>query len=174
MFLPQPYTTWADPLATGLPSNTLDTRFPTDMPNGPFQISKYVPYAAYTGDPVHRFFQMWQDFDGGKNDKFVWVEDTIGTGSNGNPPPADGFNPKEGAIAMGFYNMNPYTDAQGYAHPGDAPTFKSLADQYAISDNYHQAIQGGTGANFQALVSGDVAFFTNPTTLDGTAATSRL
>ncbi len=79
--LPQPYTTWASQAATGLPQNVLDTRFPANLPNGPFQISKYVPYNAYTGDPVHRFFQMWQDIDGGKNDKFVWVEQTIGTGS---------------------------------------------------------------------------------------------
>ena len=153
--LPQPYTT----SGIGLPEDVPDTRFPTNLPNGPYQISKYVPYAAYTGDPVHRFFQMWQDVDGGKMDKFVWVEETIGTGSNGAPPPAGGFNPMEGAISMGFYNMN----------SGDAPIFKSLADQYAISDNYHQAIMGGTGANFQAIVSGDAAFFTN-TNLDGTAA----
>jgi acid phosphatase len=164
--LPQPYTTYA----LGQPSGVPDTRFPTNLPNGPYQISKYVPYAAYTGDPVHRFFQMWQDFDGGKLDKFVWVEETIGTGSNGNPVPAGGFNPKEGGISMGFYNMNPFTDAAGKAQPGDAPFFKALADQYAISDNYHQAIMGGTGANFQALVSGHAAFFTNPTTLDGSAA----
>ena len=163
--LPQPYTTYG----IGLPQGVLDTRFPTDLPNGPYQISKYVPYAAYTGDPVHRFFQMWQDFDGGKLDKFVWVEETIGTGSDGAPPPAGGFNPMEGAISMGFYNMNPYHDAAGVAHSGDAPIFKALADQYAISDNYHQAIMGGTGANFQALVSGDAAFFTN-TNLDGTPA----
>jgi acid phosphatase len=163
--LPQPYTT----SAIGLPHGVPDTRFPENLPNGPYQISWYVPYAAYTGDPVHRFFQMWQDTDGGKLDKFVWVEQTIGTGSNGNPPPAGGFNPKEGAISMGFYNMNPYTDAAGKLNSGDAQIFKSLADQYAISDNYHQAVMGGTGANFQALVSGDAAFFTN-TNLDGTAA----
>jgi phospholipase C len=168
--LPQPYTTWADQAATGLPQNVLDTRFPANLPNGPYQISKYVPYAAYTGDPVHRFFQMWQQIDGGKNDKFVWVEETIGTGSNGAPFPAGGFNPKEGAISMGFYNMNPFTDASGKAQPGDAPFFKSLADQYAISDNYHQAIMGGTGANFLALVTGHAAFFTNPDKLDGSAA----
>lgn len=168
--LPQPYTTWADPRTTGQAQYVPDTRFPADMPNGPFQISKYVPYTAYTGDPVHRFFQMWQDVDGGKHDKFAWVEQTIGTGSNGNPPPAGGFNPQEGAISMGFYNMNPYIDAKGQQQPGDAPIFKALADDYAISDNYHQAIMGGTGANFQAIVSGDVAFFTNPDTLDGTAA----
>lgn len=79
--LPQPYTT----SGIGLPSGVPDTRFPADLPNGPYQISKYVPYAAYTGDPVHRFFQMWQDVDGGRHDKFVWVEETIGTGSNGKP-----------------------------------------------------------------------------------------
>ena len=164
--LPQPYTGHA----RGMPSGVPDDRFPTNLPNGPFQISKYVPYTAYTGDPVHRFFQMWQQFDGGKLDKFVWVEETIGAGSNGNPVPAGGFDPKEGAVSMGFYNMNPFTDASGHAQPGDAPIFKALADQYAISDNYHQAIMGGTGANFQSLVTGHAAFFTNPTTLDGSAA----
>jgi acid phosphatase len=163
--LPQPYTTYG----IGLPQSVPDTRFPADLPNGPYQISKYVPYAAYTGDPVHRFFQMWQDVDGGKHDKFAWVEETIGTGSNGNPPPVDGFNPQEGAISMGFYNMNPYTDASGKRNAGDAQIFKTLADHYAISDNYHQAIMGGTGANFQALVSGHAAFFTD-TDLDGTPA----
>jgi phospholipase C len=163
--LPQPYTT----SGIGLPPGVPDTRFPANLPNGPYQISKYVPYAAYTGDPVHRFFQMWQDYDGGKLDKFVWVEETIGTGSNGQPFPPAGFNPKEGAISMGFYNMNPFTDALGNAHSGDAPFFKSLADQYALADNYHQAIMGGTGANFQAIISGDAAFFTN-TNLDGTPA----
>src|SRR5207302_839523 len=125
--LPQPYTTYA----IGEPGGVPDTRFPTNLPNGPFQISRYVPYSAYTGDPVHRFFQMWQDVDGGRNDKFVWVEETIGTGSNGKPLPAGGFNPREGAISMGFYNMNPFTDAAGAAHSGDEPVFKALADAYA-------------------------------------------
>jgi acid phosphatase len=164
--LAQPYTTYANLQPAGVP----DTRFPTNLPNGPYQISKYAPYSDFTGDPVHRFFQMWQDVDGGKNDKFAWVEQTIGTGSNGLAPPAGSFNPKEGAISLGFFNVNPYIDAAGVAHTGDAPILKALADRYAISDNYHQAIMGGTGANFQAIVSGDVAFFTDPTTLDGTPA----
>jgi len=154
--LPQPYTTYA----IGQTAGVLDSRFPSNLPNGPYQISKYAPYNAYTGDPVHRFFQMWQDLDGGKNDKFVWVEESIGTGSNGKPYPAGGFNPKEGAISMGFYNMS----------TGDAPILKALSDEYAISDNYHQAIMGGTGANFQAIVTGDAAFFTDPKKLDGSAA----
>ena len=164
--LPQPYTTYA----LGQTGGVLDTRFPVDLPNGPYQISKYAPYNSYTGDPVHRFFQMWQDVDGGKHDKFVWVEETIGTGSNG-APYSSSFNPKEGAISMGFFNMNPFVDASGKPQSGDAPVFKSLADSYAISDNYHQAVMGGTGANFLALVTGDAAFFTDPAKLDGSAAT---
>ncbi|WP_400765273.1 alkaline phosphatase family protein [Methylosinus sporium] len=163
--LPQPYTTYA----AGVPQGVPDARFPADLPNGPYQISKYVSYASYTGDPVHRFFQMWQEWDGGKLDKFVWVEKTIGTGSNGNSPA--GFDPKEGAISMGFFNMNAYTDANGAAQTGDAPYFKSLADSYAISDNYHQAVMGGTGANFQAIVTGHAAFYTDPARLDGSPAT---
>ncbi|HEY0477565.1 MAG TPA: alkaline phosphatase family protein [Kofleriaceae bacterium] len=164
--LPQPFTSGG----IGLPDGVPDTRFPANLPNGPFQISKYVPYAAYTGDPVHRFFQMWQDVDGGRMDKFAWVETTVGIGGNDLPPPAGGFEPKEGAISMGFYNMNPFVDAAGRPRSGDAPFFKSLADRYAISDNYHQAVMGGTGANFQAIVTGHAAFFTS-TNLDGMAAT---
>ena len=52
---------------------------------------------------------------------------------------------------MGFYNMN----------TGDAPFFKQMADFHAIGDNYHQAIMGGTGANFFALATGDAAPFYN-------------
>src|SRR3954470_2113294 len=46
--LPVPYTTYG----IGLPQGVPDTRFPANLPNGPYQISTYVPYAAYTGDPV--------------------------------------------------------------------------------------------------------------------------
>ena len=45
---------------------------------------------------------------------------------------------------MGFYNMA----------AGDAPYFRELADTYALSDNHHQPVMGGTGANFQALATG--------------------
>jgi phospholipase C len=46
---------------------------------------------------------------------------------------------------MGFYNVQ----------QGDVPYFKSLADNYAMSDNFHQSIHGGTGANHIALGTGD-------------------
>jgi phospholipase C len=54
--LPQPNTTEA----YGRPPGVADSRFPSNLPDGPFQISRYTAYQlSYTGDPVHRFFQMW-------------------------------------------------------------------------------------------------------------------
>jgi phospholipase C len=52
---------------------------------------------------------------------------------------------------MGFYNM-----AQG-----DAPYFKQLADDYTISDNFHQSVMGGTGANHIMFGFADSIFYTN-------------
>ena len=143
--LPQPNTTYA----TGQPGNIPDPRFPDDLGNGPFQLSRYMAYSDFPGDPVHRFFQMWQQVgDNNKKDLFVWVAETAGIG-NHNSPPTSPDNTDQGGLAMGFFNMN----------TGDAPFFKQMADFYAISDNYHQPIMGGTGANFIGLVTGDAAFY---------------
>jgi phospholipase C len=51
--------------ATGLPTKSIDTRFANvnNLPNGVYPITPAVPYDAYTGDPVHRFYQMWQQAD---------------------------------------------------------------------------------------------------------------
>ena len=50
---------------------------------------------------------------------------------------------------MGFVNMS----------TGDAPYFNEIATQYAISDNFHQSIQGGTGVNFFGFATGDLPYF---------------
>ena len=136
--LPRPGTTYA----LGLPRYAPDMRFPASLPNGPFQITRYVDYTAAVGDPVHRFFQMCQQIDGGRHDLFVWVGETSGEGSQNRADPSSGTN--QGAVAMAFYNMA----------TGDAPYFRQLADTYASSDNHHQPVMGGTGANFQALATG--------------------
>ncbi|HEX7454831.1 MAG TPA: alkaline phosphatase family protein [Gallionella sp.] len=152
-WLPQPYA----PGAFGQRRDVPDARFPANLPNGPFQITRYVGYGAHTGDPLHRFFQMWQEVDGGKNDLFVWTAETVGAGpSNTNALLAAGKT-YQGAVAMGFYNMA----------AGDAPYFRELANQYALADNYHQSVMGGTTANYLALTTADVAFYTR----DGKAAT---
>ncbi|HET9988147.1 MAG TPA: hypothetical protein VFQ65_06500, partial [Kofleriaceae bacterium] len=138
---------------SGLGSGGIDTRIAgyNHLRPGPFQLTgAHLTDDDYAGSPVHRFYQMWQQLDcdaayataanpsGCLSDLWPWVEQTIAAGSNGKPKPPtfDG----EGSIAMGFYNM-----AQG-----DAAYTKQLADRYAMSDNFHQAVEGGTGANHVA------------------------
>ena len=141
--LPRPGTTYA----TGLPRNEPDLRFPDDLPNGPFRITRYVPYTAPVGDPVHRFFQMWQQHDAGRHDLFTWVGATSGFGARVRGDPASGTD--QGGVAMGFYGMA----------SGDAPYLRDLARSFALADNYHQPIMGGTGANYLALATGDVGVY---------------
>ena len=166
--LPDSYYQYLTTGGTGLGSRVPDTRIPnvTNLPSGPYQLtSATLPYDSYTSSPVHRFYQMWQQLDcsaanasrnnntGCKNDLFPWVEVTIGAGSNGKPQ-AVNFNDAstgEGGTSMAFYNML----------QGDVPYFKYLADNYAISDNYHQAVQGGTGANHVMLGTGDAIWFSD-------------
>ena len=148
--LPQPMLTGAyDPVTFKPYGNVVDARFATLQANGPFQITRYAPYADAIGDPPHRFFQMWQQTRGSneKLDLFNWVATTVGTGGATEGVSAD--KPGQGGELMGFFNMN----------QGDAPYFRQLAQDWAISDNYHQAVMGGTGANFFALATGDVAVY---------------
>ncbi len=179
---------------TGLTGKVPDTRITnvTSLPAGPFQLTNgsTLPYISYSASPVHRFYQMYQQLDcsvehsrfdnpSGCNGKlFSWVEVTVGAGTNGDAqpplcasdngaPPCFTTNylpgtPKaqttgEGSTALGFYNVQ----------QGDAPYFKELADKYAMSDNFHQSVQGGTGANHIMLGHGDAIFFTDA---DGNAA----
>ena len=131
-----------------------------NLPPGPYQLTPGVAYDDYAESPVHRFYQMTQQLDCSaaagspacRNDLFAWVEATEGAGSNGKPPPA-GFTYKEGATSMGFYNVQ----------QGDVPYFKSLADAYAMSDNFHQSVNGGTGANHIMLGTGDAIWFSDGT-----------
>ena len=158
-----------------------DCRYPSSLPNGPYSIvdasqlnscptpvfkSSITPtlYTDNAGDPAHRFFQMWQQNDcsianisvanpsGCNHDLYTWVGTTVGwqitqTGL----PPTDDQGTFQGGIAMGFYNMA----------AGDYPYFRSLAASYAINDNYHQFVMGGTGPNSQAIGTADLYYFTD-------------
>ena len=120
---------------------------------GEFQLTPEVPYDAYANSPVHRFYQMWQQTDcsvshatasnpsGCLNDLFPWVEVTIGAGSDGSSgfttPPTNYLSTGEGSTSMEFFNVQ----------QGDAPYLTSLANQYTLSDNFHQSVMGGTMAN---------------------------
>ena len=161
--LPQLNTTYVSSACDGQSGNSSDSRFPANLPNGPYQITQYVPYddnhgeyssfgtcefyGAMVGDPLHRFYQMQQQYGEGTGALNVWTANTAGD-DNGAMPPA---TIHQGGLQMGYYNV-----AQG-----DAPVFDFLARHYAMSDNYHQAVMGGTGANHIALGTGDAAFYSD-------------
>jgi phospholipase C len=174
---------------SGLPGKTPDTRITNvnSLPAGPFQLtngSNFV-YTDYAASPVHRFYQMvqqlncslehasWENPSGCDAKLFSWVEVTVGAGTNGatqaplcasdgdtTPCFTTNYLPNtpgasltgEGSTALGFYNVQ----------QGDAPYFKSIADNYAMSDNFHQSFQGGTGANHIMFGHGDAISFYDP------------
>jgi phospholipase C len=136
--------------ASGLPKKTIDTRITnvTKLKSGPYTLDPGVNSDQYANSPVHRYYQMFQQMDcavgyatptnpsGCRNDLFPWVEVSVGAGSNGGPQPPNFTDQSthEGAVAMGFYNVQ----------EGDIPYLKQLADEYTILDNYHQPAKGGT------------------------------
>ena len=165
-----------------------DCRYPSALPNAPYSLvgasklnkcpsavlKNAITPTAFTdnvGDPVHRFFQMWQQNDcshaavskdnpsGCLHDLYAWVATSVGWQiTKGETPPTNNEGTFQGGVAMGFYNMA----------AGDYPYFQGLARHYAISDNYHQPIMGGTGPNSQFIMTGDVFYYTDS---NGNAAT---
>jgi phospholipase C len=167
-------------LTTGAASQFTQTFFLPDpdtrvanfnsLPNGPFPLKgKNLPYDSYTGDTTHRLFEMWQQSDcdiknatrrnpsGCLSDLYPFVitnyTNIIDPATN---PPA--IDDNGGGNSMAFYNVL----------EGDVPVLKRLADQFSMSDNFHQAFLGGTGANHVMLGTGDAFFWSdgngNPTT----------
>jgi phospholipase C len=143
----------------------IDTRIKdyASLPNGVYPLvdqNGASLYDSYGGSPVHRFFQMWQQLDcdadhvsrlhpsGCRADLFSWVETTVSSGGNGGAP----HTLKEGDIALGFYNVA----------KGDAPYLTKLAQDYTLSDNYHQGVMGGTWANFMMLGYADALYYAGP------------
>ena len=141
-----------------IPKNGADTRIPgvARLPAGPFQqTGPTLPYDAYEGDTIHQTFQMWQQNDcsmknatkdnptGCLHDLYPFVATTNGT--------LPTQTPTDGGQDMAFFNMN----------TGDAPIFKALADQYTLSDNFHQAIMGGSVTGAIGIAYGDNAFYSD-------------
>jgi phospholipase C len=141
------------------------------LPNGPFPLEgPDLPYDSYTGDTTHRLFEMWQQSDcnmanatrqnpsGCLSDLYPFVI----TSYTSEPDPfsfpiANQVDDNGGGNSMTFYNVQ----------AGDAPVLKRLADEFSMSDNFHQSFMGGTGANHFMLGTGDAIFWSdghgNPT-----------
>jgi phospholipase C len=119
------------------------------LPNTVFQLTgPTLPYDSYTGDMVHRFYQMWQQSDCNVNNGAM--ADPAGCLRDLYPYVGIERGDDSGSNSMGFFNVL----------EGDAPVLKKLADKYALSDNFHQAIMGGTAANHVALGTGDAIWTT--------------
>jgi phospholipase C len=160
---------------TGQTGRTPDERITNvdTLPAGPFQLTNgnTFTFDSYAASPVHRFYQMWQQLDcstdnaTAKNPSgcdarlFPWVEVTVGAGDNGLAPPSNfstDYSPTavttgEGSTSMGLYNVQ----------KGDAAYFKYLADTYSMSDNFHQSVNGGTGANHIMFGHADAIWFSD-------------
>jgi phospholipase C len=173
--LPADYYAYLVTGGSGQTSKTPDQRIKNvdSLPAGPFQLTNgdTFTYNSYAASPVHRFYQMWQQLDcnishataknpsGCNGHLFPWVEVTVGAGTNGIKQPAkfsteyssSAVTTGEGSTSMGFYNVQ----------NGDAPYFKKLADDYAMSDNFHQSVNGGTGANHIMLGHADMIYFSD-------------
>jgi phospholipase C len=128
------------------------------LPPGPFQMTgPTMPFDAFTSDTVHQFFQMVQQADCAIDDEHVSTANPTGClhdlqsaiSTTYNTPP--GGTPHETGQTMAFFNMQ----------QGDAPLFKLLADQYTMSDNYHQPVMGGTGPDMMPLGFADQLFFSD-------------
>jgi len=128
------------------------------LPPGPFQMTgPTMPFDAFSGDLSNTFFTEIQQADcavdaehvssdnptGCLHDLQVAVNTTYAT-----PP---GTTPHDTSQTMAFFNMQ----------QGDAPVFKALADEYTISDNYHQPVFGQTGANSVVLGFADQLFYSD-------------
>jgi len=173
--LPADYYGYLVTGGSGLIGKVPDTRIAdvTALPAGPFQLTNpdTFTYNDYAASPVHRFYQMWQQLDcsvanatadnpsGCDSSLFSFVETTIGAGNNGLAQPSNfstDYSPTakttgEGSTALGFYNVQ----------NGDVPYFNYLANTYAMSDNFHQSVQGGTGANHIMFGHADAIWFSN-------------
>ncbi len=130
----------------------------TALPPGPFQMTgPTMPYDAFTGDTIHQYFQMVQQVDCAIDSEHVSKDNPTGclhdlqsavTTTYSTPSTS---TPHDTGQTMAFFNMQ----------NGDAPVFKSLADTYTMSDNYHQPVFGGTGPDSQPLGFADQVFFSD-------------
>ncbi len=140
--------------ATGLPgTHGTDVRVSDaeKLPNGPFQLTgPNLPYDSYTGDPAHRFYQMWQQSD--CSTAHATPDNPAGCLSDLYPYVADSFSTAvQGGTSMAFLNML----------QGDAPYLKALASEYTMSDNYHQAEMGGTMVEHFYIAMADNLYYSD-------------
>jgi phospholipase C len=107
-----------------------DPRFPSDLPNAPFLLQKYVAPFDATNNPIHRFYHMQRQY---------------GAGADGVPMGRWVTEGTSGGTTMGYFDR--------YASPAQW----KLADEFVLLDRWFQGIHGGSFANHFYLISGALA-----------------
>jgi phospholipase C len=115
-----PYVTLPPVLNAGKP----DPRFPTPLPNAPFDFGDHgIGLTDFIGDLVHRFYQEQKQINGGRMDQFAQVSDA-------------------GGETMGYFGVGTM-----------GSTFLwQLAQDYTLADAFFHPAFGGSFLNHQWLV----------------------
>ena len=140
--------------ATGLPPDVIDTRIANYEHLGPgvFPLTPSVKYDDYAASPVHRFYQMWQQSDcnvehASAPNPSGCLQRSVRLGGG----ERRGRQQRQAAAAAGSPISPPARARPRWRSTTCSramrPYLKQLADRYTLSDNMHQSVQGGTGAN---------------------------
>jgi len=123
-------------VATGLPYSVLpkgDPNLPDDLPNRPFDITQFLAANQPTYDPVHRYYQEWQQINHGKMDQFVALSGV-------------------GALAVGYYPTAALPLVQ---------LMNTMPDQVTLCDHFFHAAFGGSFLNHFWLIAAAAPVFPN-------------
>ncbi len=117
------------------------------LENKPFPLNRYIPSADNVPwDPMHHFFRMFAQVDGGRMDYFVALA----------LPGPHAFFDKSRKLSVGqmmLAESTPSGAVLGYYTRDDLPDYYRLADEYVLFDNFFQAMSGGSTGNALYLVA---------------------
>jgi len=136
---------------TVLPAIPGTPTFPTNLPNGIFNIDQYVANDIITQDVLHRYYQEQMQIDGGKMDKYAL------------------YNSNSAGLSQGYYNTSliplltmakNYTVCDNFFHSAFGGSF--LNHQWLIASasptfpNAPASIVATVGANGNVITDGQV------------------
>jgi len=129
--------------STGKPYDVLpqvNPGIPLDLPNQPFDVTKYVPANQKTVDLVHRWYQEQTQINGGKMDSFVTVSDAKG-------------------LSFGYYPTAQLPLVQ---------LINTMPSNVTVCDHFFHSAFGGSFLNHIWLIAADTPVF--PTAPDSIRA----
>ena len=129
--------------ATGTPYTVLPAipgtpTFPTNLPNGIFNIDQYVANDVITQDVLHRYYQEQMQIDGGKMDKYA------------------------------LYNSNSAGLSQGYYNTSLLPLLSIVQQYTLCDNFYHSAFGGSFLNHQWLIAAASPTFLNAPTSIVAT------